>query len=81
MLPYGNIRLTYGKSQCLVTVRELLFHSPRFGGAILPIGNTEEPSCVLRPGELFALRWRNVQEGRLQIEEAVYHGELGPHED
>ncbi len=34
--------------------------------------------CALRPGELFALRWRNVQEGRLKIEEAVYHGELGP---
>jgi integrase len=34
--------------------------------------------CALRPGELFALRWRNVQDGRLKIEEAVYQGELGP---
>jgi hypothetical protein len=24
------------------------------------------------------LRWRNVQEGRIKIEEAVYQGELGP---
>jgi integrase len=33
--------------------------------------------CALRPGELFALRWRNVPEGRLRIEEAVCHGGLG----
>src|SRR5438034_3995362 len=33
--------------------------------------------CALRPGELFALRWRNVQQGRLKVEEAVYQGELG----
>ena len=34
--------------------------------------------CALRPGELFALRWRNVLDGQLRIEEAVYHGEPGP---
>ena len=34
--------------------------------------------CALRPGELFALRWRSVQQGRLKIEEAVYRGKVGP---
>ena len=34
--------------------------------------------CALRPGELFALRWRNVHKGRLKIEEAVYQCGLGP---
>lgn len=34
--------------------------------------------CALRPRELFALRWRNVQEGRLKIEETVFRGQLGP---
>ena len=34
--------------------------------------------CALRPGEPFALRWRNVQQGRLKIEEAVFRGQLVP---
>ena len=34
--------------------------------------------CALRPGELFALRWRSVQQGRLKIEEAVYRSKVGP---
>ena len=39
--------------------------------------------CTLRPGELFALCWRNVQQGRLKSEEAleklciVQHEKLG----
>jgi integrase len=33
--------------------------------------------CALRPGELFALRWRAVESGRLRIVEAVYRGRLG----
>ena len=37
--------------------------------------------CALRPGELFAWRWRSVQQGRLKIEEAVYRGEGWSYED
>jgi integrase len=33
--------------------------------------------CALRPGELFALRWRNFDGSTLSIEEAVYRGKLG----
>ena len=33
--------------------------------------------CALRPGELFALRWRSIEPGRLRIEEAVYRGHIG----
>ena len=33
--------------------------------------------CALRPGELFALRWRSFEHGALMIEEAVYRGKLG----
>ena len=33
--------------------------------------------CALRPGELFALRRRCVEPGRLRIERAVYRGKVG----
>lgn len=33
--------------------------------------------CALRPGELFALRWRSIEPGCLRIEEAVYRGHIG----
>ena len=33
--------------------------------------------CALRPGELFALRRRCVEPGRLRVEQAVYRGEVG----
>ncbi|MCU1325434.1 MAG: integrase family protein [Bryobacterales bacterium] len=33
--------------------------------------------CALRPGELFALRWKCLDEGHLEIDEAVYRGKLG----
>jgi integrase len=33
--------------------------------------------CALRPGELFALRWKCFVDGCLKIEEAVYRGKLG----
>ncbi len=33
--------------------------------------------CALRPGELFALRWRHVEPGRLRIEQAISQGRLG----
>ena len=33
--------------------------------------------CALRPGELFALRWRSIEPKRIRIEEAVYRGHVG----
>lgn len=32
----------------------------------------------LRPGELFALRWRDVRDGLLMVDENVVEGEVGP---
>jgi integrase len=34
-------------------------------------------TLALRPGELFALRWRDIQAGRVIIDEAVYRNRLG----
>jgi integrase len=31
----------------------------------------------LRPGELFALRWKDIEPGQIMIDEAVYRNELG----
>jgi integrase len=33
--------------------------------------------CALRPGELFALRWNDIESGRLRIDEAIYRGRIG----
>ncbi|MGH9619153.1 MAG: tyrosine-type recombinase/integrase, partial [Bryobacteraceae bacterium] len=33
--------------------------------------------CALRPGELFALRWRCFQIDHLRVEEAIYRGNIG----
>jgi integrase len=32
---------------------------------------------ALRPGELFALRWKDIEPGRVKIDEAVYRNRLG----
>jgi integrase len=32
---------------------------------------------ALRPGELFAVRWKDLEPGRIRIEEAVYRNKLG----
>jgi len=32
---------------------------------------------ALRPGELFAVRWKDLEPGRIRIDEAVYRNKLG----
>jgi integrase len=33
--------------------------------------------CAFRPGELFALRWNDIEPGKIRVDEAVYRNHLG----
>jgi integrase len=33
--------------------------------------------CAFRPGELFALRWNDIESGKIRVDEAVYRNHLG----